>query len=82
MRRTGLVYFLIGAVVGLIGYGMWIHPHFDWEIFKQTLVNSARTFGEEVVRTSKDPVSILGVVVMFAAFILIYEGIKKMIFGK
>jgi len=82
MRKIGLAYFLLGIVVGVVGYGMWISPELDWGSFKQALVDLAQHFEAELVRVLKDPFALLGVLVVFAGVILIYEGIKRMIFGK
>ena len=82
MRKVGLAYFLLGILIGAVGYGMWISPELNWTSFKQTLVDFAQHLKADLIRMLNDPFALLGAIILFAGLILIYEGIKRTIFGK
>ncbi|MFH0942172.1 MAG: hypothetical protein V1823_04030 [Chloroflexota bacterium] len=74
-RVIGLALFLVGFIVGWVGYGMWRNPDLDWTGFKRTGGEVLGWFASEAVRLVGDPFAILGIVVMIGGIIVLVKGV-------
>ncbi|KXA93993.1 hypothetical protein AKJ66_00055 [candidate division MSBL1 archaeon SCGC-AAA259E22] len=76
-RKFGLVYFVFGLVVSLIGFEMWKRPHLDWGTFVKDMGSLAGQIGSGAFHLARDPFAALGIAVVFGGLVLVYEGLKK-----
>lgn len=81
-RLKGLVVFLVGIIVGWVGYGMWRSPHLDWGGFKEAGGELLKWIGDETVRLAGDPFAIIGIVVMVGGIIILLKGAEKIVLRK
>jgi len=76
-RLRGLVIFIGGVVLMVLGIGMWRSPELDWEGFLEAwsvVIN-------DIARLIHDPFAVLGVVVLIVGLVMAYNGIRRIVRG-
>ena len=78
MRRLkGLVVFLSGLVLVILGIGMWRSPEIDWEGF----VDAWSLVVNDIVRLIDDPFAVLGIVVLIVGIFVAVNGFQRLVRG-
>lgn len=71
-RLRGLIIFIGGVVLMVMGLGMWQSPEFDWQGFLaawSSVIN-------DIARLVHDPFALLGIVVMLIGFLIVVNGVR------
>lgn len=71
-RIRGPIIVIGGAVLAVLGIGMWESPEMDWQGF----LAAWSSVGNELVRLKGDPFAILGILVMITGLLLAYHGFR------
>lgn len=74
-RLKGLVVFIGGLVLIMLGLGMWRSPEIDWNGFLAAwslVIN-------DIIRLGHDPFAVLGIVVLVIGFLVAVNGIRRMV---
>ena len=76
-RGRGLIVFFGGAILMVVGLGMWRSPELNWEGFLSawSLVTS------DIARLIHDPFAVLGIVVLIAGLLVAFSGLRRVIRG-
>ena len=73
----GVISFASGLVLLILGLGMWRSPEIDWEGF----VAAWSLVIDDIARLSHDPFAILGILVMVVGFLILVNGIRRLVRG-
>ncbi len=76
-RLWGLVIFIGGFVLILLGIGMWRSPEIDWEGF----LDAWSLVANDVARLIHDPFAVLGVVVLIIGVFIALNGLWRVVRG-
>ena len=76
-RLRGLIIFIGGVVLMVMGLGMWRSPELDWEGF---LAAWALIFSD-IARLIDDPFAVLGIVVVVIGFLVVVNGLRRVVQG-
>jgi len=76
-RLRGLVIFMGGLVLMVLGIGMWRSPEINWRGFLDawSLVIS------DIARLAGDPFALLGIVVLVIGLIITFNGLRRLVLG-
>ena len=76
-RLRGLITFIGGVVLMMLGSGMYRAPHIDWEGFLEawSLVFS------DIARLIDDPFAVLGIVVLIIGLMVAATGLRRAVRG-
>jgi hypothetical protein len=74
-RLKAIVITLGGAIVLVLGIGMWKSPEMSWDGF----LNSWYLIGQEFVRLKDDPFAILGILIIIVGAFVTYHGIRWLV---
>jgi len=78
MRRLkGLITFIGGFVLMVLGVGMWESPEINWEGF----LAAWSTVANEIARLITDPFAILGIVVLIIGVLIALRGLWRVVRG-
>ncbi len=72
-RLKGLLTFIVGVVLIILGIGMWRSPEIDWEGFLDAW---AMVIGD-IVRLTDDPFAVLGVIVLIVGLFVAASGLRN-----
>lgn len=76
-RLRGLIIFIGGLVLMVIGLGMWRSPELDWRGFLgvwSLIIN-------DIARLIHDPFAVLGTVVLVIGFLIAANGVRRLVRG-
>ena len=73
----GVISFASGLVLLILGLGMWRSPEIDWEGF----LAAWSLVIDDIARLSHDPFAILGILVMVVGFLILVNGIRRLVRG-
>lgn len=76
-RLRGLVIFIGGLVLTVLGIGMWRSPEINWESF----LAEWSTLANEIGRLTHDPFAILGIVVVLTGLWITFNGLRRIGIG-
>ena len=76
-RIKGTVIFASGLVLLILGLGMWRSPEIDWEGF----LGAWKMVIDDIIRLSDDPFAILGILVMVVGFLVLVNGVRRLVRG-
>jgi amino acid transporter len=76
-RIKAIIIVAVGVILFVLGIGMWVSPEVDWNGF----MGAWSLLGDEFARLKDDPFAVLGVLVIIAAVIIAYHGIKRLVKG-
>ncbi len=74
-RLRGLIIFLGGVVLMVMGLGMYRAPHLDWEGF----IEAWSLLFSDIARLIDDPFAVLGVVVLIIGFLVVVNGLRRVV---
>ena len=76
-RLRGLIIFIGGVVLMVLGLGMWRSPEINWEGFLEawSLVFS------DIARLIDDPFAVLGIVVVVIGLLVAFNGLRRAVRG-
>jgi len=76
-RLRGLIIFIGGVVLMVLGLGMWRSPEINWEGFLEawSLVFS------DIARLIDDPFAVLGIVVLIIGLLVAFNGLRRAVRG-
>ena len=76
-RLKGLIIFIGGLVLMMLGLAIWRSPEVDWEGFLKawSLVFS------DIARLIYDPFAVLGVVILVIGFLIAVVGLRRLVRG-
>ncbi len=77
-RIKGLVIFIGGFVLILLGIGMWRSPEIDWEGF----LDAWSLVANDVARLIHDPFAVLGIVVLVIGLFIAAIGLRRVVLGE
>ena len=78
MRRLrGLIVFIGGVVLMVMGIGMWHSPELDWEGF----IAAWYLVINDIIRLYHDPFAVLGVGVLIVGLLVTFNGFKRLVRG-
>ena len=76
-RLRGLIVFIGGLVLMVMGLGMWRSPELDWQGFLAAwsfIIN-------DIARLAHDPFAVLGVLVLVIGFLIVVNGVRRLVRG-
>ena len=76
-RLRGLIVFIGGLVLMVMGLGMWRSPELDWQGFLAAwafIIN-------DIARLVHDPFAVLGVLVLVIGFLIVVNGVRHLVRG-
>ena len=76
-RIKAIIIIVTGVILFVLGIGMWVSPEINWDGF----MGAWALLGNEFARLKDDPFAVLGILVIIAAVIIAYHGIKRLIKG-
>lgn len=76
-RFRGIVIFLVGLVLVMLGLSMWRSPEISWSGFLGQWV----LVGKEMARLVADPFAILGIVVVVVGSWIAMKGLRGLVKG-
>ncbi|MBN1643558.1 MAG: hypothetical protein JW856_01875 [Dehalococcoidales bacterium] len=76
-RIKAVIIIVTGVILFVLGLGMWVSPEINWDGF----MGAWALLGNEFARLKEDPFAILGILVIIAAVIIAYQGIKRLVKG-
>jgi len=74
-RLRGLFTLSVGAVLIILGIGMWQSPEIDWEGFLDAW---SMVIGD-IVRLTDDPFAVLGVIVLIVGLFVAASGLQRVV---
>jgi len=74
-RLRGLVFFIGGLVLIVLGIGMWRSPEINWEGF----LDAWSLLISDTVRLAHDPFAVLGVVVLIIGLVIATNGLRRIV---
>ena len=77
IRVRGLIIFIGGMFLVILGIGMWRSPEIDWEGF----ISAWFFVVDDIIRLTHDPFAILGVVVVIIGLFIAVKGIRRLVLG-
>ncbi len=77
-RLKGLVTFIGGLVLIVLGIGMWRSPEIDWEGF----LDAWSLVANDVARLIHDPFAVLGIVVLVMGLFIVAIGLRRIVLGE
>ena len=76
-RLKGLITFIGGVVLMVLGVGMWRSPEIDWEGFLDAW---SMVIGD-IIRLTDDPFAVLGVIVLIIGLFVAVSGVRHAVRG-
>ncbi len=76
-RLRGLIIFIGGLVLMVMGLGMWRSPELDWQGF----LGAWSLIINDTVRLAHDPFAVLGIVVLVIGFLITANGVRRLVRG-
>ncbi len=76
-RLKGLITFVSGLVLTVLGIGMWQSPKMDWRGFLQAWSAVIK----EIARLADDPFAILGIFVTTVGVLITLRGLWRIVRG-
>jgi len=80
-RLRGLIIFIGGLVLMVMGLGMWQSPELDWEGFLGAWSLAIDLVMDEIVWLINDPFAALGIVVLVIGFLIVVNGLRRLVRG-
>ena len=80
-RVNGVLTTASGFIIALVGYGMYKSPHLDWEGFIYQIQGSFQAVIALINHFIEDPFSLLGAIVLISGIVILFKGVKTLIFG-
>ena len=80
-RLRGLIIFIGGLVLMVMGLGMWQSPELDWEGFLGAWSLAIDSVMDEIVWLINDPFAALGIVVLVIGFLIVVNGLRRLVRG-
>jgi uncharacterized protein YjeT (DUF2065 family) len=76
-RLKGLVVFVTGVVLVVLGIGMWRSPEIDWQGF----LDAWSWVINDIVRLTDDPFAVLGLLVLVVGVFVAVSGLRRLVRG-
>lgn len=77
-RLKGLVTFIGGLVLMVLGFGMYRSPEINWEGF----LDAWSLVVNDIARLVHDPFAVLGIVVLVIGLFIAAIGLRRIVLGK
>lgn len=81
-RLKGLVTYIGGLVLMVLGFGMWRSPEIDWEGFLDAWSLAVSLVVNDIARLVHDPFAILGIVVLVIGLFIAAIGLRRIVLGE
>jgi hypothetical protein len=76
-RIKAIIIIVVGVILFVLGIGMWVSPEVNWDSF----IGAWSLLRDEFTRLTDDPFAVLGILVIIAAVLIAYHGIKRLVKG-